>query len=96
MVPFEDKLMEAIIKDQQVMQSLINLHFCSEIQFEPVDLPKNRLRFGFLQTECVGCILPTPENTSIIHFRDFNVITKSPLFPLLKRVVSIIHTFTAM
>ena len=94
--PFKNELMETIIGDEKVVNYLANFHYLSENQFEPVDLPKNILRFGPIKTECVGCILPTPENNMIIQFGDFNVITKSPLFPLLKRIMSIIHTFTFM
>ncbi len=88
--PFESALLASIIKDREVMTHLIDLHYCSNRQFKPVDLPKSTLRFGFIETECVGCILPTLEDNVIVQFGDFNVITKSPLFPLLKRVVSIL------
>lgn len=94
--PFKNELMETIIMDEKVVNYLAAFHYLSEKQFEPIDLPKNILRFGFIKTECVGCILPTPENNILIQFGDFNVITKSPLFLLLKRVVSIMHTFTYM
>jgi hypothetical protein len=94
-VPFdqdpEKDLIEPIIMDKEVINGLADLKYRSENKFKPIDLPKNNLKVDFIQTECVGCILPTPEKHEFLQFGDFQVPIKGSLFPTVKRIVAIMN-----
>lgn len=70
-----------------ILKRLQKLFYLSHQKIRPADSPKSVTAIGYLESECMGCIVPITDEYMVIQIGDFNPIHKSHAYFLLKQLL---------
>lgn len=86
----KDELVTFLNTHGDLMKLLKKFPYASKRIFKTVDMPKNKVHFGNLDAECIGCILPVSETSMLIQVGGFDFVGK--VFPLFKHLAVTLTT----
>lgn len=83
----QSKYLKLLKNDSENMEYLKKFYYLEKRKFKPVDMPKNVISFGKLESECVGSIFPISDSHMSIQVGDFRNLNKSPAYNLFKNIL---------
>lgn len=87
-----DDILIFLNNHEEIMKLLKKFPYRSSKRFKPVDLPKNKVNFGNIGSECIGCIIPVSEKTMMVQIGGFGSIDRTQIYPLFKQLVVTLKT----